>query len=218
MKAFLLRLRHAWPALYFFIYMPAFFWLERTFNSDYPGLHYIHCTLDDKIPFVEHFIIPYFLWYFYIAGFVVFFFFKDVKEFYQLMATLIIGMTVFLIISAIYPNGVMIRPDTFPRENVFTDMVRQLHSIDTDTNVFPSLHAFNSIAVAIAVLKSKYFKDWGVMKISSTILALLIIFSTVFLKQHSIIDVIGSFVLAVPLYLLVYVKKWNLCANHKRMS
>ena len=134
------------------------------------------------------------------------------------MATLIIGMTVFLIISAIYPNGVMIRPDTFPRENVFTNMVRQLHSIDTDTNVFPSLHAFNSIAVAIAVLKSKYFKDWGVMKISSTILALLIIFSTVFLKQHSIIDVIGAFVLAIPLYLLVYVKKWNLCANHKRMS
>lgn len=209
MKTFFLRFKHAWPALYAFIYMPTFFWLEKTYNSDYPGLHYIHCALDDKIPFIEHFIIPYFLWFLYVAAFIVFFFFKDVKEFYQLAANLIIGMTVFLIISVLYPNGVMIRPEAFPRDNVFTDMVRHLHSIDTDTNVFPSLHAYNSIAIAIAVLKSKHFKNWGFMKISSTALAILIIFSTVFLKQHSVIDVIGAVVLAIPLYLLVYVKKWK---------
>lgn len=209
MKAFFSRFKHAWPALYALIYLPAFFWLEDTFDSDYEGLHIIHCALDDKIPFIEHFIVPYFLWFGYVAVFVIFFFFKDVKEFYQLAAFLIIGMTVFLIVSYVYPNGLIVRPTEFARDNIFTDMVKHLHSVDTDTNVFPSIHAYNSIAVAVAVLKSKYFKNWGFVKISSTVLALFIIASTVFLKQHSIIDVIGSFVLATPVYLLIYVKKWK---------
>lgn len=207
MKTFLLKYKHAWPILYAFFYMPIFYWLEDTYNSNYEGLHYIHCALDDKIPFVEHFIIPYFIWFGYVGLFVIFFFFKDAKEFYRLVAFLIIGMTTFLIVSYVYPNGVMIRPSEFPRDNVFTDMVRHLHSIDTDTNVFPSLHAYNSIAIAVAVLESKHFKNWGVMKISSTILAVLIIMSTVFLKQHSIIDVIGSFVLSVPVYFLIYKRR-----------
>ena len=209
MKTFLLKYKHAWPALYGLFYIPAFNWLEANITSNYSGLNQIHCALDDKIPFIEHFIVPYFLWFIYVAFFVVFFFFKDVKEFYQLVAFLIIGMTIFIIISFLYPNGVNVRPTYFPRENIFTDMVRHLHSIDTNTNVFPSLHVFNSIAVAVAILKSKHFKAWGFVKIGSTILAISIIASTMFLGQHSVIDVIGAFVFAVPTYLLIYVKKWG---------
>ena len=65
MKAFFQKYKHAWVLLYGFIYLPWFFWLESRANQPY---HVIHVWLDDKIPFVEYFIVPYLLWFVYIAA------------------------------------------------------------------------------------------------------------------------------------------------------
>ena len=45
------KYKHAWPLLYFFIYLPWFLILEQKITPDYAGLHIIHCPLDDMIPF-----------------------------------------------------------------------------------------------------------------------------------------------------------------------
>lgn len=55
MKAFFQKYKHAWVLLYAFLYLPWFFWLESRANLPY---HVIHVWLDDKIPFVEYFIVP----------------------------------------------------------------------------------------------------------------------------------------------------------------
>ena len=59
--------------------------------------HLIHTFLDDKIPFCEYFIIPYVLWYFVVIGSVLYFALGNTgkKEYYQYMATLAVGMTIF---------------------------------------------------------------------------------------------------------------------------
>ena len=55
---------HAWVLLYGFIYFPWFTDLERHVTDNY---FVIHSIFDDYIPFCEYFIIPYLLWFAYIA-------------------------------------------------------------------------------------------------------------------------------------------------------
>ena len=126
LKNFIKKYKHAWVFLYAFIYMPWFMYLEKhiTAESEY---HVIHSVLDDKIPFVEYFIVPYLLWFVFIAAVFLYFFFTDVEGFYKLAKLSFIGMTIFLLISTVFPNGLTLRPVVFPRDNIFTDMVRMLY-------------------------------------------------------------------------------------------
>ncbi|MCP1110634.1 membrane-associated phospholipid phosphatase [Lachnospiraceae bacterium PF1-21] len=196
------KYKHAWVFLYFFIYMPWFTYLERREGS---MKHYlIHSPLDDYIPFIEYFIVPYLLWFIFMAVMVLYFFFTNKKEFYDLFLFLALGMTIFLIISTFYPNGLELRPTTFARDNIFVDMVKALYASDTPTNVLPSIHVFNSVAIAIAAKRSKSLKKHPVWRFSCYIIAGLIVLSTMFLKQHSVTDVVAAFVLIGILYQVIY--------------
>ena len=189
--------------IYMIIYMLAFQFLENRVNY---RMHIIHSSLDRMIPFCEYFIIPYVLWFLYIACTVLWFMFKNDNEteYLQLIANLGIGMTVFIIISWIYPNGHFLRPMVFPRDNVFTDMVRFLYQIDTPTNILPSIHVYNSVAASIAIVRCQKLKSKPMIVGGSVILSALIIASTVFLKQHTIVDVAAAFILNLFVYLIVY--------------
>lgn len=215
MKTLLHKYKHAWVFLYAFIYFPWFYYLERNVTNEF---HIIHTALDEKIPFVEFFVIPYLLWFGFITFAILYFFFTDINDFYRMIAFLIIGMTVFLIISTIYPNGQILRPTEFERDNIFIDMVRHLYEGDTPTNIFPSIHAYNSIGVHLAVRKSKRLKENKIAQYGSFILSVLIILSTMFLKQHSVMDVIGAIVLAVPAYHLAYVMEPKKSHVYKKMT
>lgn len=195
------KYKHAWVFSYAFLYMPWFLYLEKHVTTDY---FVIHSIIDDYIPFVEYFIVPYLLWFVFIAVVFLYFFFTDVEGFYKLAKLSFIGMTIFLVISTLMPNGLMLRPQYFPRDNVFTDMVRMLYRTDTPTNVFPSLHVFNSLAACIAINESQALQKHKKVCWGAYVLAGLIILATVFLKQHSVIDVMGAFVMAYALYQFVY--------------
>lgn len=203
LKQLILKYKHAWVFLYALIYMPWFLYLERHVTS---GYHIIHSTLDNYIPFCEYFIIPYLMWFAYIAIVFLYFFFTDTTGFYKYSAFLFSGMTLFLIISTLYPNGLMLRPITFARDNFCVDLVKILYQADTPTNVLPSLHVFNSIATFIAICHSKALQKHKAVLWGSGILSALIIMATVFLKQHSVIDVIAGFIMAAFIYQFVYAR------------
>ena len=174
MKSLILKYRHAWVLLYGLIYMPWFCYLEKR-----QTIHYlIHSPLDDYIPFVEYFIIPYLLWFVFLAVTGAYFFFTNRRDFYRLAAFLCSGMTIFLIVCTIFPNGLNLRPVTFPRENI--------------------------IGAMAAIAHSTSLKKHRGVQISSYVLGILIIFSTVFLKQHSITDVIAALAMACMIYPFVY--------------
>lgn len=202
MKQFISKYKHAWVFLYCPIYLICFFYLEKTVTTEF---NLIHVPLDDRIPFVEQFIVPYILWYAFVAVGVAYFFFTNQQDFYRMAAFLFVGMTAFLVISAIYPNGLMLRPDLAGRDNIYIDLVKALHSVDTPTNVFPSIHVYNTLGVWIAIAKSKTLQKYKWIQIASTILSISIILSTMFLKQHSVVDVVGAFVLGAVVYIFVYV-------------
>ena len=178
------KYKHAWVFLYILIYMPWFMWLEKHVTTHY---HVIQIRLDEHIPFIEYFIIPYLMWFLFIAVVFLYFFFTDVKGFYKLAAFMFTGMTVFLIISTVFPNGQDLRPVIFERDNIF-----------------PSLHVFNSLSVCAAIADSEALKKHRGVCIGAYVLAGLIILATMFLKQHSVLDVLGAGAMAGILYQFVY--------------
>ena len=187
-------------AVYCVLYLAAFFYLEQR-NTSY---YVIRFGIDAYIPFCEFFIVPYLLWFAYVALAVVYFGIKDQEEGNKLVAFLIAGMTVFLIISAVFPNGHYLRPKTFARDNIFIDMVKKLYIVDTSTNVLPSIHVYNSLAVMIAVWRTNLLKEHKIIKTGLLLLGVSIICSTVLLKQHSMLDVMVAFILGALVYTVCY--------------
>ncbi len=203
MKELIRKYRHGIPmVIYLVVYLILFFIVERLTEDNY---HVIHMALDDKIPFCEYFVIPYFCWFAYVAGFVVYFIFVDKESYWPMFWFLVTGMTLFFFFFFVYPNGHELRPEQFPRDNVFTRMIANLYQTDTATNILPSIHVYNSIGIQIAVQKSRRLSRHRGVQIVSGILCVSIILSTVFIKQHSMVDVISAFVLAAVLYVLIYV-------------
>ena len=200
-KNFIKKYRHAWVLLYGLIYMPWFIYLERRADVHY---FLIHSPLDDYIPFIEYFIVPYLLWFAFVAVAAGYFFFTDKTGFYRLFAFLAIGMTFFLLLCTVFPNGLNLRPATFARDNIFVELVKHVYATDTPTNVLPSIHVFNSIGVCIAIGHSEALKRHRKIQYGSYLLAISIILSTVFLKQHYVTDVIAALVLACVVYPFVY--------------
>ena len=206
LKQFIMRYRHAWILSYAFIYIIWFGYLEKTINY-HVRFHIMHAALDDKIPFCEYFIIPYMLWFVYVAAAVLYFMFVNKDDYYRLCAFLFSGMTISLIICSVFPNGTDFRPLIDPGKNIFTRIVAWLYRTDTCTNVFPSIHCYNSIGVAIAILRSRDItasKHGLLVKHASTILAVLICMSTMALKQHSVYDVAGAMILASIVFEFTY--------------
>lgn len=201
LRKFIKKYSHAWVFLYALIYLPWFSYLEQHVTSDY---YLIHSPFDDYIPFVEYFIVPYLMWFLFVIIGAGYFFFTDKKGFYKLAAFLITGMTIFLIICTLFPNGLHLRPTTFARDNIFTHIVQYVYSVDTPTNVLPSIHVFNSMGIAIAVAHSDKLNEKKWIQHLTYILAGLIILSTMFLKQHSVTDVFAALVMTGVIYPFVY--------------
>lgn len=211
-KAFLKKYSHAWTLLYFPIYMLWFTWLERTVTPDTPHTN-IHIYFDDLIPFCEWFVIPYVLWFVYIFVVMAFVLFTSREEFYRASIYMFVGMSMCLLICTIWPNGQDLRVDGFENENILTSLMAFIYNTDTNTNVFPSIHVYNSVGAVILLCKSHLLKNENWIKISATVLSTFIILSTMFLKQHSVIDVLGGLALSALMYIPVYAVDWAKVKN-----
>lgn len=132
---------------------------------------------------------------------------KNTREYWQFMASLGVGMTLFLLVSWLYPNGHDLRPALTADGNIFTEMVRILYQIDTPTNILPSIHVFNSLAAAAAIGGCESLRKHRILCLASWFLALTIVLSTMFLKQHSVFDVLCGIALYGAVYLAVYAGK-----------
>ena len=206
-KPFFVKYSHAWTLLYFFVYMAWFMWLERTVTPDSAYTN-IHVKFDDMIPFCEWFVIPYLLWFIYIVVVMAFTFFTSKEEFYKASAYLFGGMSICLLVCTLWPNGQDLRVEEFVNDNILTSLMSIVYHADTNTNVFPSIHVYNSVGAVLILYKSHKLKNANILKISAGVLSILIILSTMFLKQHSVVDALGGVVLGALMYIPVYGIDW----------
>lgn len=189
--------RHLLLLLYWPVYLLLFIFVERANPTQ--GYHLMHCALDDHIPFCEAFLLPYMLWYVLLAGATVYTLLYDVDTFKRYMKYIALTYTTAIAVYLVYPTGQNMRPAVFPRDNLLTRCMALIYQADTSTNVCPSIHVLGALGVWFAARRTKAFSTprW---KFIFGIVTLLVCLSTVFLKQHSILDVLW----ALPLSLLGY--------------
>lgn len=202
-------------ALFGILYMMSFSFVEGR-NVKY---HIIHSQIDEVIPFCEYFVIPYLLWFAYVTVTVLYFafFVKEKKEFTQLMWSFCVGMALFIVISLVFPNGQRLRPRLYAQDGFFIELIKMVYRKDTPTNIFPSIHVYNSVVCCIAILRNKTCAKHLWVTIGTTVLTVLIIASTVFIKQHSIIDMIGALLLNAIVAVAIYRPRSAYVAKTKRV-
>lgn len=189
--------RHVFLLLYWLAYLLSFIFIERLTPAAYH--HPVWCKLDDYIPFCEWFIFAYMSWHVSLVWMSLYTLAYDIPAFKRFMWNLIITTVIAVATYIIWPSEQQLRPDlsTLGRSNILTWATGIIYSVDTNTNVCPSLHCIGGFAVLFAALDMPQFrrKAWPVF---FTVFALLICASTVFMKQHSIVD----FFAAIPVILI----------------
>ena len=165
--------------------------------------HVMYHPLDDLIPFCELFVIPYLFWFVFMVGAYFYTFFADPQAFRRMMLFTILTYGGGLLMFIFYPTCQNLRPVVFERDNLLTQVMAWFYTCDTSTNVCPSLHVCGSLAAAFGFMDTRRFstRAW---KTAIWIIALTICFSTVFVKQHSIIDTVFGFVFCGYAWLVVY--------------
>lgn len=193
--------RHLLWLLFWPLFLVVFNVLELLVNvSRYP----VYCVLDDIVPFNEFFVIPYLLWYPILIGLQLYTLLYDVESFKKFMKYVTITYSVSVLIFIVFPNCQMLRPTEFARDNILVDAMKWVYSVDTNTNVFPSLHVVGSMAILTSAINTKKFQTpwWTAFFV---IISVLISISTVFLKQHSVLDIVAALPICFVAYFPCYV-------------
>lgn len=196
--------RHLWLLLFWVVFGIFFALVER--GGVTKNFHLVYSPIDDLIPFCEFFLIPYLFWFVYLVGIHIYTLLFDVESFRKLMYFIMITYTVTMVIYFIYPTAQELRPLEFGRDNIFTRFIAGFYQFDTNTNVCPSIHVIGSVAVSAAAWNSKHFSTKG-WRIVFSLATILISISTVFIKQHSVIDVAAAIPICAAAYIIVYCGK-----------
>ena len=168
----------------------------------------IHCALDDMIPFNELFVIPYLMWFVLLGWLSVYTLFRAPDLFRRFMTFVALTYTVAIFTSLLWPNCQELHPHTMPRSNLLTDALAFIYRSDTSTNVCPSIHVLGSLAMLFTTRRIPEMQTRP-RQLFFGVMTLLICLSTVFLKQHSVIDGLA----ALPLAFL----GWCLCFHQRAL-
>lgn len=171
------------------------YFLIKSFISDF---HLIGSSLDDKIPFIPIFIIPYSIWYpFIIISY--FFVFKNSKDkFKRLISVTIFALLIAYACFIIYPTMVN-RPIVDSYNSLSSLLLYLTYKLDVPVNCFPSCHCLLSFITMYFVTFDKDMNKY--FRVTVGIISILIVLSTLFVKQHVIIDVLGAFVISTILFI-----------------
>ena len=174
----------------------------------------VSCPLDDLIPFCEWFLIPYLYWFLFLAGGLLYGFLYDPQSFRRTMWFIIVTYSLTLLVYLLWPTCQNLRPAVFPRDNLLTRFVAAFYNFDTNTNVCPSIHVLGSVAIPAGLWHSPAFRG-RTRRTALCLQAALISVSTVFMKQHSIVDVLAAIPLCILGYMLIHSRFFeNFCKTH----
>lgn len=217
LKRFIHQHPHILWGLYLPVYLILFFTVEHCITDNYWATQ---TGIDDLIPFCEWFILPYDAWSFLLVAVGLYLIVKDPEGFRRYMWTIAITFTTATIFCFLVPNGQDLRPAVMEHDNFCTWLVQYTYSLDTNTNVFPSVHVLGVMAALFALWHTPGLRRWT-WRVGGTALGVVIIAATVLVKQHAFIDILGGLFLGGIAYVIVYVwigkKRDRLLAEGKRL-
>lgn len=161
--------------------------LSKVINGSNAAL--IGGYIDSLIPFNTLAIVPYCIWYFLIF-IIPYYYYKEDKELISKYIVSYVLITIIANIIFIVCPTTVNRP-TISGNDIFSIMTKIVFFVDNEPlNCFPSLHCAISFLWIIYTLSMKNSNKY--FKLFITIISILIIISTLFIKQHVFIDMIGG--------------------------
>ncbi len=176
-----------------------------------PFLPKINC-IDDAIGIVPVFILPY-VWSYIYWGMTPMAVSKcEFSHFLDYLASYLIAClfgALILTFAPTYMDRVAEGLYDETKQGFFYSLMRFWYSLDGGTvayNLFPSFHCINSTISFLGVFKRKEIPLW--YRIYSLVLTLVIYASTLFVKQHYILDVISGTLIGIAAYIVS--ERWHL--------
>ena len=151
-------------------------------------------ALDGAIPFFAPAVLFYAAWFPFLVFCGLWLLLEDGTDFKRFMLGLALNMTLAGIVYVLWPNGQDLRPDLSQPANVFEWVLGGLYSLDTNTNVLPSLHVACALSTVACIWDTSTVRHRST-KLLLTLLGVLISVSTVFVKQHAVLDLAAGLVL-----------------------
>lgn len=163
------------------------------------GKHYdISLPIDHQIPFISAFIVIYILSYVqWVGGYLTVA--REEENFaLRVMSAEIIAKIICLAIFLILPTA-MARPEVLGND-IFGRLTKLIYTMDTPTNLFPSIHCLESWIIFRTSFGLKRVGRWIIPVYA--VFAILVFITVLFVRQHLILDIpAGIIVGEISLYL-----------------
>ncbi|KOP68381.1 serine/threonine protein phosphatase [Bacillus sp. FJAT-18019] len=165
-------------------------------NQAHIPVYSLMTDLDAHIPFVPIFIIPYLIWYPFIFIVLILLCVREQKVYYRTLVTQCIGLLACYLIFFLFQTTVD-RPQTMG-SGIFERLVGLVYSTDNPYNCFPSIHVLTSYLMIKGAVGSDFVSKRE--RTAVKVCAWSIIASTLFVKQHVLLDVAGAIALVEILW------------------
>lgn len=199
-KTFVKNHPHMWWGLFLPLYLAAFFTIEKYVTGPY---WVTQLPVDARIPFCPYFIFFYMSWSPLLAVTGIYLLLKDAEGFRRYIWMLAISFFSATLFCVLVPNCQNLRPAGLAVRDIFTWAVQLTYDLDTNTNVFPSVHVLGVVAAVAAVFKTPGLRRSG-WRVFAVLYGLVIIAATLLVKQHALIDVLAAIPWGLASYWIVF--------------
>lgn len=188
------------PYLLFLLVMPVLGLIYKILNTNPRNPVILSTNLDTMIPFLPIFIVPYIVWYAFILGYLIYFWYKDISVYLKTLSVIVIGELVCFVIYFYFQTTVP-RPKLVG-DGILVDLVGMIYSHDQPFNAFPSIHVLTTFAIILGNINIRNKHIFHSVFVS--VMGSMIIISTLFVKQHYILDMFASMFLTSFIYGIVF--------------
>lgn len=188
------------PYLLFLLVMPVLGLIYKILNTNPRNPVILSTNLDTMIPFLPIFIVPYIVWYAFILGYLIYFWYKDISVYLKTLSVIVIGELVCFVIYFYFQTTVP-RPKLVG-DGILVDLVGMIYSHDQPFNAFPSIHVLTTFAIILGNINIRNKHVFHSVFVS--VMGSMIIISTLFVKQHYILDMFASMFLTSFIYGIVF--------------
>ncbi|GGH50322.1 hypothetical protein GCM10008014_15350 [Paenibacillus silvae] len=178
--------RSEWLSLLWLLAVPILNIFYGVLNRAGDRVFSLQMNLDVLIPFIPGFIVPYLIWYPFITGVLIALAFRNRMVYFQTLIALCSGLIISYIFFALFQTSIQ-RPDMQNETGFIPRLVQFVYSTDQPYNCFPSIHVLTSYLM----LRGGHVFN-PTIRLFIAIISILIIVSTVFVKQHVVADILGG--------------------------
>lgn len=193
------KIRNNIIALLWILTIPLSNVIYQLLNNNGRGANSLVTDFDRSTPFVAAFAVPYLLWFLFIGVTLAYLCFKDRSTYYKTLIAVNISLIACYVIYYFYQTTVP-RPQ-LAGNDIFTKLVGFIYSSDQPFNCFPSIHCLTSYMMMKAIYSSSVRNAINTLVVYGS--GILVILSTLFIKQHVVLDAISAILLGGAVFDLV---------------